>query len=145
MKQYHLLFILLVCILFGCQPKKPEPVNIRVIWKAKSVIENNVKVYELGATNNTRPAYEKFRLNLSATDQIIFTDLDGRKLTGLWALSPDNQRLILTGLTPPPSESNGNIEFYIEKITPGVEFKLKRTNESRKTGNTVNQYSLIPE
>ncbi len=145
MTRHQILTFLLICTLAGCQPKTAEPINIGIIWKAQSVSENGIKVFQAGAQGNTRPGYEKFRLNLSEIDQVTFVDLDGRKLTGSWALSPDNQRLILTALTPPPSESSGNIEFHVVKISPGNELQLKRTNESRKTGNTVNDYTLVPE
>jgi hypothetical protein len=137
--------LLLLFALSACQPKKVEPISIGKIWKVLTVKENGTLVYSEESTTNARPGYSRFRLDLTLPEMVNFTDLDGRKLAGQWALSTDNQRLILQNLTPPPSESGGNIEFYV--ITPPTEkqLNLKRTNESRKTGNTVNEYELVPE
>ncbi|WP_262485392.1 hypothetical protein [Dyadobacter alkalitolerans] len=37
-----------------------------------------------------------------------------------------------------------NIEFHITDKPAQERLILKRTNESRKTGNTVNEYELVP-
>lgn len=144
MKNSILLFTLLAFVT-GCQPKAAEPASVGKIWKALSVKQNGTIVYAEGATTNTKPGYQMFRLDLTAPDQVYFTDLDGRKTEGIWSLSTDNKRLILENLTPPPSESTGNIEFYIVATPTDKELSLKRTNESRKTGNSVNEYVLVPE
>ncbi|MFN8354965.1 MAG: lipocalin family protein [Spirosomataceae bacterium] len=138
--------LLFVLSLAACQPKTVAPISdlIGKIWKVQSVKENSVQVYAAGATNNIRPSYINFRLDLSKTSQVTFIDLDGRKTIGTWSLSTDNQRLILQNLVPQPSETNGNIEFYIKSITEN-NLELERTAESRKTGNSLNEYSLIPE
>lgn len=141
-KNFYLIAILLLA---ACQPKKVEPADIGHIWKARTVKENGVLVYTEGSTGNIQPAYARFRIDLTNPDQVAFMDVDGRKLTGKWTLSTDNGRLILENLSPPPSESSGNIEFYITTPPTGRQLALKRTNESRKTGNTVNEYELVPE
>ncbi|WP_199736756.1 hypothetical protein [Fibrisoma montanum] len=64
--------------------------------------------------------------------------------TGTWSVSPDNQRLILENLTPKPSGSIGTVEFYITATPTEAELHLLRTSESRKTGNSVNEYLLVP-
>jgi hypothetical protein len=145
MKTKLTLWVLIAFASMACEPKKVEPANVGKVWKAQTVKENGILVYTEGNVNNTRPGYSKFRLDLTSAAQVSFMDLDGRKLIGKWSLSTDNNRLILSELSPPPSESNGNIEFYINTAPTDSKLELKRTNESRKTGNTVNEYVLIPE
>jgi hypothetical protein len=104
-----------------------------------------VVVYQVGSTSNIRPSYVNFRLELSKSNQVILTDLDGRKNTGTWVLSTDNKRLILQNLVPIPSDTNGNIEFYLKSTLTESSLELERSAESRKTGNSINEYLLIPE
>jgi len=137
--------IFLVIMLAACQPKKVDPAAINIVWKAKSVKQNGVVVYTEGNAGSTQPGYARFRLDLTAGDQVTFMDVDGRKLVGIWSLSTDNNRLILENLSPPPSGSSGNIEFYLTTAPTREQLMLKRTNESRKTGNSVNEYELVPE
>lgn len=141
------LFVLIALACWHCQPKAVVPATEQIgkIWKAQTVKENGVVVYQAGNTSNIRPSYVNFRLDLSKPNQVILTDLDGRKNTGTWLLSTDNKRLILQNLNPIPSETNGNIEFYVKNTPTETTLELERTAESRKTGNTINQYVLIPE
>ncbi|MCF2500106.1 hypothetical protein [Dyadobacter chenhuakuii] len=139
------LYLIALLLLAACQPKKVEPADIGRIWKATSVKENGVVVFTEGNTGSAKPGYARFRLNLTSKEQVRFTDVDGRTLSGQWSLSPDNNRLILENLSPPPTGSAGNIEFYITDKPTQERLLLKRTNESRKTGNTVNEYELVPE
>lgn len=145
MKKNLILCLLGVVLLVSCQPKRVEPLQIGKRWKALLVKENGSIVYREGASGNQRPGYTNFRLDLSSPDEVLFIDLDGRRVTGNWILSTDNGRIILLNLSPPPSESSGNIEFYITNTPTENTLNLKRTNESRKTGNSVNEYELIPE
>ncbi len=137
--------ILFVIMLAACQPKKVEPAAINIVWKVKSVKQNGMVVYTEGNSASTQPGYARFRLDLTAGDQVTFMDVDGRKLVGIWSLSTDNNRLILENLSPPPSGSSGNIEFYLAVAPTREQLILKRTNESRKTGNSINEYELVPE
>lgn len=140
-----ILILLTITIgLAGCEPKKVTPLNIGKIWRAKTVRENDIVVFEQGNAKNTNPGYEQFRLDLTAQDVVVFTDLDGRRTTGKWTLSTDNNRLIFENLIPPPSSTSGNIEFYITSAS-SEQLDLNRTNESRKTGNKINAYELVPE
>jgi hypothetical protein len=143
-KKYTILAAIISGSFSACQPKEIDTISVSKIWKAKSVKENGTVVYTEGSSGNTRPGYTRFRLDMSQYQNVVYTDVDGRKLSGKWSLSTDYKRLILTELTPPPSETSGNIEFYIVKTSPDL-LNLKRTNESRKTGNTVNEYELVPE
>ena len=145
MKKHLTGLVCLILVTAACQPIKLDPVNIGKIWKATTVKENGTLVYSEGSTGNTRPSYALFRLDLTGEDQVIFTDLDGRRLVGTWSLSTDNNRLILENLSPPPSLTSGNIEFYLTVPPSDTQLELKRTAESRKTGNSVNEYILVPE
>jgi len=145
MKNSILILLVLTYTLSGCQPKVPASAPIGRIWKAISVKQNGGLVYSEGGAGNVKPSYAQFRLDLTSKDQVTFVDIDGRKTVGTWSLSTDNNRLILENLTPPPSESTGNIEFYITIPATESRLELKRTTESRKTGNSVNEYVLVPE
>ena len=143
----QLYILLLVAGLGGCQPKPVSPITdlISKIWKANTVKEADLLVYTIGATNNIKPGYTNYRLDLSQTEKVILKDVDGRVTTGTWSVSTDNKRLILVGLTPQPTNTGGTIEYYILTDPDGSSLRLERTAESRKTGNSVNQYALIPE
>ncbi len=133
--------------LFYCSPRKVEPISdiLTQKWKAKLVKEGTAVVFNLGTNNNLKPGYANFRLELKNGSQVSFKDIDGRTLIGTWSVSTDNQRLILENLLPKPSGTIGTVEFYISGSASADLLKLERTAESRKTGNTVNAYELIPE
>lgn len=142
------LSVLLVwALMTGCQPKPVKPISdlIQKIWKANTVKEADMLVFTLGAPTNLKPAYTNYRLDLSQPDKATLKDVDGRLVTGTWTVSTDNKRLILENLNPKPTSTGGIIEFYILTAPDGSNFHLQRTAESRKTGNTVNEYDLIPE
>lgn len=144
MQSWIKIFLAVSFFMTACEPKQPQPLAIGKVWKVQSVTQNGTVVYQAGVANNARPSYSMFRLDLTSTEHVTFIDLDGRKTMGSWSLSTDNQRLILENLIPSPSESIGNIEFYITEAT-SEQLKLKRTTESRKTGNSVNEYVLVPQ
>jgi hypothetical protein len=141
----NIVSVVVICFTaLSCQPKEVDTLDIRKMWKALTVKENGVLVYNAANAKNTRPSYSGFRLDLKSQEQVNFTDLDNRKLVGKWSLSTDYKRLILQNLVPPPSESSGNIEFYIISSTSN-RLLLKRTTDSKKTGNTINEYELVTE
>ncbi|GAB3762222.1 hypothetical protein [Spirosoma pomorum] len=139
--------ILLALILIGCQPKPITPITSQIskVWKANTVKEGDVLVFTLGASNNIKPGYAGYRLDLSQIDKATLKDIDGRLLTGTWRVSTDNKRLILDNLVPKPTKTSGLIEFTILNTPDGSSLNLQRLDQSRKTGNTLNQYGLIPE
>ena len=138
------LLILNSSLHLSCQPKAPEPLNIGRVWQAQSVKEGAATVYTKGGAGNTKPGYVNFRLDLTDPKVARLRDIDNRELVGTWSVSPDNKRLILENLKPQPTNTIGTVEYYIS--TPPTEntLSLQRTAESRKTGNTVNEYQLIP-
>lgn len=147
MKKILLYMASLLIILGSCDPRKVTPITdiLGRKWKAKVVKEGTQVVFTLGGTTNVKPGYANFRLDLSSQEQVLFKDIDGRTLTGTWSVSTDNQRLILENLVPKPTSTIGTVEFYITETPTAESLKLERTAESRKTGNTVNTYELIPE
>ena len=90
MKTKLLIWVLVAFTSIACEPKKVEPANVGKVWKAQTVKENGTLVYTEGNVNNMRPGYSMFRLDLTSADKVTFMDLDGRKLTGKWSLSTDN-------------------------------------------------------
>ncbi|MVM30692.1 hypothetical protein GO755_11675 [Spirosoma sp. HMF4905] len=143
----RLIPVLLLSILVGCQPKTVAPITslINKVWKANTVKEADLLVFTLGATNNIKPGYTNFRLDLSRADTVQLKDVDGRLTVGTWTVSTDNKRLILANLNPKPTNTGGSVEYYILAEPDGSSLKLERTAESRKTGNTIDQYELIPQ
>lgn len=142
-----ILYSLMLTSFAGCRARVITPITdlLAKVWKANRVEEGETLVYTLGAANNIKPGYTNFRLDLSRPDKASLKDLDGRLVTGTWTVSTDNKRLILDNLNPKPTNTNGIIEYYIQSEPDGSSLNLERTAESRKTGNTVNQYALIPE
>lgn len=138
------LFLIGIALCWGCRSKPIEPLNVGKVWQARVVREGGTTVYTQGASGNIRPGYVSFRLDLSRPGKVALTDLDGRTSTGTWTVSTDNKRLILENMVPKQSETIGTIEYYILVPPTDTEFQLQRTAQSRKTGNTVNDYTLGP-
>lgn len=147
--KWSTLFIihLTVFIYSSCQPKQVTPVDslIGKVWKAKSVKEGTTVVYTDGGTGNVKPGYSGFRLDLTKKDQVTLKDIDGRTLTGTWSVSTDNTRLILEKLQPNPTGTVGTIEYLFLSLPTATNMNMQRTAESRKTGNSINEYELVPE
>ena len=138
--------LVLVCLALGwsCRPKPIVPVSIGKVWQAQLVKEGATTVYTQGGAGNIRPGYANFRLDLSTPDNVSLTDIDGRTSVGTWTVSTDNKRLILANLVPKQSETIGTIEYYIVIAPTDTQLQLQRTAESRKTGNSINDYTLGP-
>ncbi|QJD80221.1 hypothetical protein [Spirosoma rhododendri] len=139
--------LVVLSLLLGCHPKPVASITDQLgrIWRAQTVKEGDVLVYTQGGSSNTKPGYASFRLDLSQPGVAKLTDIDGRLLTGTWTISTNNQRLILADLNPRPTNTGGTIEYYIVEVPTSASLKLERTAESRKTGNSLNQYGLVPE
>ncbi|NID11331.1 hypothetical protein F7231_14240 [Fibrella aestuarina] len=109
-------------------------------YVAASVLEGSTTVYTSGGTSNTKPGYSQFRLNLSNPPAVTYTAVDGSVFTGTYTVVGDNQ-IVLSGLTPQPSGTNGTITFTITNLADGT-VTLTRTTPDQKTGNTTNVYNL---
>ena len=143
MKTNLFLFFLLVGLaVLGCKPKVP-PLSERIvkIWTANVVREGNSLVYTQGGSNNFRPGYANFKIEIQTGGMVIFTDFDGIRFTGQWTLEGDI-KLVLKNLTPQPTGTNGTIVFTISEFTDGS-MTLTRTTASTKTGGTVNVYQVV--
>jgi hypothetical protein len=137
----YLLFVVATAIVAGCSKSTPAPVSERIAkaWTAKIVNEGTATVYTKGATS-TKPGYSNFLIDLSKTPAVTYREFDGNTFTGTWSVPTDNQ-LVLTGLNPQPTGTNGTITFSIDNLSD-TELKLTRTSASQKTGNTSNAYTL---
>lgn len=130
--------------ILACQPKEVAPLNINRVWRAQTVKEGTAVVYTQDGPANVKPGYVNFRLDLTDPKVVKLIDIDNRTLTGTWSVSPDNKRLILDNLKPQPTNTIGTIEYYIVDTPTASTLPLQRTAESRKTGNTINEYQLVP-
>lgn len=139
--------LVLLNLLAGCQPKPVPSIADQLgrVWQAQTVKEGDAVVYTQGGSSNVKPGYVNFRLDLSQLGAVKLKDIDGRQLTGTWTVSTDNRRLLLSGLNPRPTNTDGSIDYYIVEVPTTTSLRLERTAESRKTGNSLNQYGLIPE
>lgn len=134
--------LVLALIATGCK-KKVKPVSERIAktWTAESVKHASTTVYTKGAASNSVPGYSGFKLSLSSSgNTVAYTEWDGTTFNGTWELQGD-QTLILKNLVPQPSGSGGTVEFSILSID-NSKLVLKNLKESKKTGNTINEYSL---
>ncbi|MBO0929426.1 hypothetical protein [Fibrella aquatilis] len=140
------LFIIHCTLILSCQPKSPDPISglIGKVWQAQTVKEGDQLVYTKGSASSTKPGYAGFRLDLTDPKTVKLKDIDGRTLVGTWSVSPDNKRLILENLVPKPTNTIGSIEYYVTAPPTDSSLPLQRTAESRKTGNSINEYGLIP-
>lgn len=125
---------------FGCKKSKTPPVSERIAkaWLAQSVKEGSVVVYTKGGASNTRD-YSAFGLTLNASGTVTYKDFDGVTFTGQWEVSDNTLRL--KNLTPVPSETSGIIEFDINSVGDN-QLVITRKTGNKKTGNSVNQYTL---
>ncbi|AEI48668.1 hypothetical protein [Runella slithyformis] len=139
---FFLYFLLLGFAIVSCKPQvAPMSERIVKIWTANVVREGNSLVYTQGGSNNLRPGYTNFKIELQTGGAVIFTDFDGVRFTGQWSLEGDT-KLVLKNLTPSPTGTSGTIEFSIGEFADGS-MTLTRTTASTKTGGTVNVYQVV--
>lgn len=134
--------LLAIGLIISCK-ETPQPLaeQIAKVWSVQTVREGSTVVYTKGAANNPKPAYDRFRLDLSSPTAARLTEFDGTTFSGTWELVND-KTLILKGLTPQPTGTNGTLEYSVQAAST-TELKLSRTTASPKTGGTVNEYNLI--
>ncbi len=146
----NLILLLLAIVIFACKKSGSTPAptptvisvaeKIKKSWTANQVTEAGTVVYTKTGTTNTKPAYSKFKLDLSSASSAILTEFDGNVFTGTWEVS-GTTTLTLKGLNPQPSATNGTIEFSISEASTTV-LKLSRTTTSAKTGGVAVSYIL---
>lgn len=140
--------LMLLTVLWGCsgsaETAKPVSDRIRQIWTVNVAYENGVIVYTKNGTGNVKPGYAQFRLDLSDTQQktVRLTEIDNTTFAGTWALSADDTRLILSGLSPQPT-GNSTIEYVINGDVSETVLNLTRSTQNPKTGSTISRYELM--
>ncbi len=137
------LVIGIISVLFWtCKAPVPGPDLVKN-WKADVVKENGLVVYQQGSASNIYPGYSKFKMSFGIS-KIDFTEFTGELFTGVWELSADNQKLTFSGLNPAPYGNEGVIEFTLISWHAN-RLVLKRDTPNPKTGNSSNEYTLIPQ
>ena len=133
----------LALVLFSCGKTSVTPLSERIAkaWTASIVKEGGTVVYTKGLTSS-KPGYSNFRLSLSSTNTATLTEFDGNTFTGTWALSTDEKTLTLSGLSPQPTGTGGVIAYTITTFED-TKIQMVRTTASQKTGNTINDYTLV--
>jgi hypothetical protein len=144
-RNYAFLCCLAMSLIFfsaGCKKKvKPLSERIAKAWTAEAVKHNTTSVYVRGGSGNSVPGYSNFRLNLTgASNAVTYTEWDNKTFAGTWELQGDS-KLILKGLNPEPSGTGGTVEFNIISIDDS-KLVIKNVNPSKKTGDTINEYTL---
>ncbi len=125
----------------ACGGPKADPLEeqLKKVWTAQTVRENNTLVYSRGGASNARN-YTRYRLDLSNPPSAALTDWDGLTFIGQYELQGSTQ-LVLKNLTPQPTDTNGSIEFTINSASD-TQLDLTRSTASPKTGGSSNQYVL---
>lgn len=135
------LFVAIGLVAISCN-KAPTPLIERIAksWGIETAREGNTVVFTKGGASNAKPGYSGFRLALSSSGTVTYTEFDGNTFTGQWELVGET-RLILKNLNPQPTGTNGTIEFTITSFDDTM-MTITRTTSSVKTGGTINQYTL---
>lgn len=141
------LFLTLGLLTFACKKSSTEPAKqltvaekIKKVWIANQVTEATTVVYAKSSNTNTKPGYSKFKLDLSNPSSAILTEFDGNSFTGTWEVI-GTSTLMLKGLNPQPTETNGTIEFSISEASAKF-LKLSRNTPNLKTGGVQVSYIL---
>lgn len=128
----------------ACRKTEITPVSeqIRKVWSAHVVQENSTTVFTKGASNNAKPGYSNFRLDLSTASIVKLTEFENTTFTGQWNVSADEKTLTLTSLNPQPNGTNGTIQYSIGALSDNA-LTLIRTSANAKTGGSLNEYQLV--
>lgn len=145
MKTHFIYISLCILLMSACKKDEAKPMSesIRRVWKAKKVKQNDFVVYEHGVASNAIPGYINFRLNLSDPSKVILIEFNDDRFNGEWELV-GTQQLILSSLIPEPTFSGGTINYSLQVVNED-EIILTQSTPSIKTGNTINEYTLVPE
>jgi len=150
----NLLIFLVLAVVTGCKKAKvaTQLERVWVVKEATHIQGSRIKVYTKGQGGNLFN-YDPFVLDLSDANVVKFTDVaqggDRFDFTGKWRVD-QNVKLVLFDLSPEPTCSDGvdcikeGIQFFIDKVSDN-ELKINRLYRSDKTGDTVNEYILIPK
>ncbi|MBN8823768.1 MULTISPECIES: hypothetical protein [unclassified Spirosoma] len=135
-----------LCLFLGllsqCKAPVPGP-DLTRNWKASEVKEGTVIVYREGSLSNIYPGYSQFQMAFQQ-NSVTYTEFTGDTFTGTWELTNNNQNLTFRGLTPEPYGTEGLIEFTLLKWSTN-QLVIRRNTLNPKTGDQVNEYTLIPK
>ena len=115
-------------------------------FKAKEVKEGTAVVFRQDATNNIIPGYSKYRITFTVLStgrrNVKIIEYSGEVFEGTWGFDEATNILTFSNLSPKPAA--GNLVFNVTTIEQGL-LVLVNNTPNPKTGNTLNQYTLIPE
>lgn len=153
----QLLILCLFSFFWGCEGcKSIDKKQLQRVWVMKEAIHidqngGRGRYYVRGQGGNLLN-YDPFLLDLTSADALKFTDVakggDRFDFVGKWRVE-QNVKLVLFDLSPEPTCTDGvdcakdGIQFFIDSIKDN-ELKINRLYRSDKTGDTVNEYTLIP-
>ncbi|MGR3809982.1 hypothetical protein [Jiulongibacter sp. NS-SX5] len=129
----------------SCKKELSTEERVAKIWVARIVKENSTVVYSSGGSNNIKPAYSNYRLNLSSAPTATITEVDGQSYSGTYSVQGDS-KIVISGITPEPTGTNGVLEFSISSLSDdNTELVISLDTPYPKTGNTTNEYTLIAQ
>ncbi|MCZ2474673.1 hypothetical protein G9H61_04410 [Aquirufa ecclesiirivi] len=155
-------FSILAFYLFlnGCKsdsvsPSNPTPVTpaptvaeiIKKNWSANTVLWDGVSQFDKSSASNLIQGYNQYKLDLSNPSSLSIIECDGKKFTGKYSLSSDNQKLIisdLSGADGAPSGTNGTVEFKVISTPTTNLLVIETSSPYVKASNKVVRLSLIP-
>lgn len=138
----QLLMGMTVGLLSQCKAPVPGP-DLNRSWKASEVKEGTVIVYREGSLSNIYPGYNQFKMAFQ-DDKVTYTEFTGDTFSGTWELTNNNQTLTFRNLTPEPYGTNGVVDFTLIRWST-TQLLLRRNTLNPKTGDQVNEYTLIPK
>lgn len=131
----------------ACRPKNPKPTDdtFKGTLKAIQVEEKKVLVYKSDATNNIIPGYARYRIQFIEGDRkaVKLTEYTGEVFEGLWDYDKKLALLTFYDLQPMPYYEKA-YNFGVSLAVNG-EIILTSKYSNPKTGNTINEYTLVPE
>ena len=99
----------------------------------------------MGGSNNIKPSYSGYRLNLSSAPTATISEIDGQSYSGTYTVQGDS-KIVISGITPEPTGTGGVLEFDIVSLAEdNSELVVKLSTAYPKTGNTTNEYTLIAQ
>ncbi|RCR67224.1 hypothetical protein [Larkinella punicea] len=143
-----LLLLLGLAFFTHCKSKgsktTPTPgIDLNKAWKTVEAKEGTTVVYKANATASIYPGYSRFRLVFEQS-RVSLTEVTGETFSGNWTLEPEQKKLTLQALNPIPYGTNATINYTVVSWSPD-QLVLLRNTENPKTGNTRNEYTLVPE
>lgn len=138
------LYVLVLVIGLSCGTKVvPISEKVKKVWVAKTVNHGTTVVFQSSnVSGSSDKSYSNYKLNLSTSPSVTLNEKDGGTYSGTYVAT--DTKLTLSGLSPQPTGTGGNLEFTIQSITD-TELVLKATTAYAKTGNTINTYYLVAQ